>query len=1380
MQESGIFKTAVKLPAAERAAYLDKACADNAALRVEVEGLLRAHDSPGEFMQRPPIADMTTDYRSGPERPGMRVGPYKLLQFLGEGGMGTVFVAEQTEPVRRIVALKIIKPGMDSAQILARFEAERQALALMDHPNIAKVLDAGHVLEPAAPANNGADSRPKTSRPYFAMELVKGVPITEFCDQNKLTTRQRLELFVPVCNAIQHAHMKGIIHRDIKPSNVLIALYDGKPVPKVIDFGVAKAMAEPLTQRTLFTQIGQVVGTFEYMSPEQATLNQLDIDTRSDIYSLGVLLYELLTGMTPFDKNRLRKLALDQMLKTIREEEPMRPSVRLSSEGGALAMAAMYRGVESSKLAGLIRGDLDWIVMKCLEKERNRRFATAGSLAQDIERYLHDEPVTACPPSLAYRTRKAYRKNKAAILVVTTIMALLFVGVIASSWEAIRATKAEYAAARDRDAAVESEKIANEKTAETTAALSKLSIAQDERRKAQYAWDMQIIQTAYDMGKIGKIQEMLDRHSPELRDFEWHFWNRQLHSDRHSVKLGNESERGRPIQNSWHVSEDGQRAFNIVSVIVGEDPVEGLAGLPMALYQHFLEVYDTKDGKRLCRHPLNEGKSDPASAILSSGAFAVVRHGDRVAVTWLNSNRSRRSFAPDQPRSGPSYTLEYRLIDVAADRTIEKLTQDVGNSLVLFPCPDGKRWVRLSRPPAATNGASGPCVMSVCELQAGAFKEAWQVTLAATTLQSDLTSPLLTRNPRTSATSDSDRTAGRIAAMKVDPTDETKAMITVWDIATGKELMSLPNTLPGAFELVLSPDGKHLAAWSYLTSPNPAFTDPAESTLMVMDVDTGKERLVKKKVTRPSTLAIRQYLRQNLHFSPSGSRVYFLDQPSGWGPPRGAGKLVAWDLATGDQLMGLDCELDIGQNQNLVFSPDGTRFVTRSGNALQIHDATTGRVLHTLRGHVQGIREIVPSADGRRLYSIDTSGEFKEWDALPPEPVTLADASFSALSPDGRYLADYRVRSTPAPSANRVDLWDRTDGALHSFQLPPLPVEPNGPNPVETPTSPAAIVRARMTQFSPNGALVAFLRSKANRRAPANESDEQLDFADLTVFDVATRKQVAHLTLPFICALARISADGKFAVFATSQGEIKCFDLDSGREIWTSGEKGPDRATLPTFALQVSPDGRLVACAGLRPRDGSAPGRMGMQTMVLDMATGREVRSFSNIMAFGTGLEWSPDSSRIAINSARPSGNQSALTTAVAVFDVATGKTVMKVERGPGGVVTMYTFAFSPDGRRLAGYMNRTPLNNEPDAVKVWDTDTGTELLNLPLVKPSDTATRLNFSGLNSGGIAFSPDGHRIICAERTSFRGRVTQGQVHTTLRVIDATPVEEEKKSR
>jgi tetratricopeptide (TPR) repeat protein len=346
---------------------------------------------------------------------GTRIGPYKLLQQIGQGGMGTVWMAEQIENVKRKVAVKLIKPGMDSGQVLARFEAERQALALMDHPNIAKVLDAGTTA---------------SGSPFFVMELVKGIPMTKYCDEHQLTPRERLELFVPVCHALQHAHQKGIIHRDIKPTNVLVASYDGRPVPKVIDFGVAKATGQTLTERTLFTGFGGIVGTLEYMSPEQAEFNALDIDTRSDIYGLGVLLYELLTGTTPLTRKRLTQAALDEAMRLIREEEPPKPSTRLSESHETLPAIASRRKMEAAKLTKLVRGDLDWLVMKALEKDRNRRYDTASALAADVDRYLNDEPVQACPPSPWYRFRKAARRNKGklAILACLTLALAVFAG----------------------------------------------------------------------------------------------------------------------------------------------------------------------------------------------------------------------------------------------------------------------------------------------------------------------------------------------------------------------------------------------------------------------------------------------------------------------------------------------------------------------------------------------------------------------------------------------------------------------------------------------------------------------------------------------------------------------------------------------------------------------------------------------------------------------------------------------------------------------------------------------------------------------------------------------------------------------------------------
>src|SRR5262249_29611519 len=362
--------------AEEQAAYLHQACQGDAELRAQLQELLQAHREAGSFLQEPSALRAATIDEPIREGPGMIIGAYKLIEQIGEGVMGTVGMALQTEPVKRPVALKLIKAGMDSRQVIARFEVERQALALMDHANIARVLDAGTT---------------STGRPYFVMDLVKGVPITRYCDEQHLTPRQRLDLFIPVCQAVQHAHQKGIIHRDLKPSNVLVALHDGKLAPKVIDFGVAKAAGQQLTEETLVTGFGAIIGTLEYMSPEQAEVNQLDIDTRSDIYSLGVLLYELLTGTTPLSRKRLKEVAILEMLRIIREEEPERPSTRLSTTDEMPSIAA-NRGLEPRKLSGLVKGELDWIVMKALEKDRNRRYETANGFAMDIQRYLADEP----------------------------------------------------------------------------------------------------------------------------------------------------------------------------------------------------------------------------------------------------------------------------------------------------------------------------------------------------------------------------------------------------------------------------------------------------------------------------------------------------------------------------------------------------------------------------------------------------------------------------------------------------------------------------------------------------------------------------------------------------------------------------------------------------------------------------------------------------------------------------------------------------------------------------------------------------------------------------------------------------------------------------
>jgi serine/threonine protein kinase len=503
---------------AERAAYLGRECGGDAELRDRVEALLRANDaSPlppsgagdATNTQAPNGRPETEDFGDPTARVGLVLaGKYKLIEAIGEGGMGSVYMARQTEPVKRAVAVKVIKAGMDSKAVLARFEAERQALAMMDHPNIARVLDAG--------TTDGG-------RSFFVMELVKGVPITQYCDERRLTPRQRLELFVPVCQAIQHAHQKGVIHRDIKPSNVLVALYDDRPVPKVIDFGVAKAAGQALTDKTLMTGFGAVVGTPEYMSPEQANLNNLDIDTRSDVYSLGVLLYELLTGTTPVDRKSLGKAALLEILRIVREVEAPRPSAKLSTID-TLPSVAANRGTEPAKLSKLMKGELDWVLLKALEKDRTRRYESANALSRDIQRYLADEVVEARPPSTGYRLKKFVRRHKGQVIAASLVLLALLGGIAGTTWGMIRAEIRR----------VERE---DEKTQRGRAEALRqgAEIARDDAQRKEKAerWERYRANVAVAAGALqlqnsGTARSALDAAPPELRNWEWQYFHGQL------------------------------------------------------------------------------------------------------------------------------------------------------------------------------------------------------------------------------------------------------------------------------------------------------------------------------------------------------------------------------------------------------------------------------------------------------------------------------------------------------------------------------------------------------------------------------------------------------------------------------------------------------------------------------------------------------------------------------------------------------------------------------------------------------------------------------------------------------------------------------------
>jgi len=467
-----VFLEVADMSEAERDAALDRACAGNAVLRTEVEALLRTDARSEGLMGLPTvavsaIADAATAAAPIREGPGTPIGPYKLLQLIGEGGFGSVFMAEQEKPVQRKVALKIIKLGMDTHQVVARFEQERQALAILDHPNIAKVFDAGATA---------------TGRPFFVMELCTGEPIDDYCDRHSLTIPERLRLFVQVCTAVQHAHTKGIIHRDLKPGNVLVSAQDGNPSVKVIDFGIAKATASKLTEKTLFTEHRQIIGTPEYMSPEQAE-GSLDIDTRTDIYALGVMLYELLTGSTPFSSRELRSAAYAEIQRIIREVEPPKPSTRVSTLGETLASTAAHRRTEPTRLSRVIRGDLDWIVMKALEKDRTRRYETANGLAADVQRHLTGEPVVAAPPSSAYRMRKFVKRNRVPVLAAGAVAAALLTGVVAFAWQASVASEQRDIAVKARDAEAEQRKLADAARTDAQAQQARAEAQEAEAKK---------------------------------------------------------------------------------------------------------------------------------------------------------------------------------------------------------------------------------------------------------------------------------------------------------------------------------------------------------------------------------------------------------------------------------------------------------------------------------------------------------------------------------------------------------------------------------------------------------------------------------------------------------------------------------------------------------------------------------------------------------------------------------------------------------------------------------------------------------------------------------------------------------------------------------
>ena len=997
MTESQIFANALKYAApADRAAYLDEACAGNPDLRSAVEGLLRADAAAGpDFLERRAVAvggaTGPATSEGTPPPPGgaglVLAGRYKLLEEIGEGGMGTVWMAQQTEPVKRLVAVKLIKPGMDSRSVLARFEAERQALALMDHPNIAKVHDAG----------TGPDGRP-----FFVMELVKGVPITAYCDDHHLTPRQRLELIVPVCHAIQHAHQKGVIHRDLKPSNVLVALYDDRPVPKVIDFGVAKATGQQLTEQTLHTGFGGVVGTVEYMSPEQASFNQLDVDTRSDIYSLGVLLYELLTGSPPFTSRELGKAGLLEMLRVIREQEPSKPSTKLSTAEGLPTLAA-NRGTRPAKLTKLVRGELDWIVMKALEKNRSRRYETANALARDLQRYLADEVVEARPPSAGYRLRKFARRNKRGVLtasVVAVAVAALVAGTLLLQQEQARTAEARAQAATDL-AAVEAEARSR---LETQLYFQRIALADRE----------------WSANNLSRMEALLDQCPSDLRGWEWHYLKRLRYSNRTplrhesaviSVAFSRDGRRlatgtqagvvtvwqaktGQELR-KWEAHQENVTGVELspdgrylatgsrdrtVKVWDLEKVLQGEVQAPLLQFQHTSLVWSVSfspDGQRLASAAGNaaDEKGEVKVWDLTTGQEALTLSGFTWAVYCAQ-------FSPDGRRLATASGELVQLWDAQTGREQLTCRDPDGNLHVVSFSPDGRRLAAVGGHIAAHPDRE----IKVWDAQTG------QEVLSLRGHVGGLRNVAFSPDGR------------RLASTGLDQT------VKLWDAATGQEVLTLRGHLDNVFSLAFSPDGHQLASGS------------TDKTLRIWDATPVEGE------PGPGYLTLRGHSGAvtDVAFHPTDGRSLASAGTDG--------TVRVWDAWSGKELYALEGSPS-SMGQRVAYSPDGRRLAAvspgtypgRMDRPVRVWDTTTSKETHGFRGHAAGDLCLAFSPDSRHLASAGFDHTVRVWEATTGKEVqAFKDHSWpihgvAFRPPDGRHLASGCADST-------VRVWDWTTG----------------------------------------------------------------------------------------------------------------------------------------------------------------------------------------------------------------------------------------------------------------------------------------------------------------------------------------------------------------
>jgi serine/threonine protein kinase/WD40 repeat protein/regulation of enolase protein 1 (concanavalin A-like superfamily) len=1336
MNESVIFNAALKLPKDQRSAFLDAACAGNPQLRSEVAGLLQEHDGAGNFMQRPAAQPPATDlFRPITEGPGTLVGPYKLLQQIGEGGFGVVYMAEQQEPVRRKVALKIIKPGMDTKEVIARFESERQALALMDHPNIARVLDAGAT---------------ESGRPYFVMELVKGVPITDYCDKNNLPTEKRLELFITVCHAVQHAHQKGVIHRDLKPSNVMVTLHDGQPVPKVIDFGVAKATSQRLTERTLFTAYGQMVGTPAYMSPEQAEMSGLDIDTRSDTYSLGVLLYELLTGTTPFDGRRLRDAGYIEMQRIIREEEPPRPSTRVSTLGEKLTVVSTHRSTDPAKLRLLLRGDLDLIVMKAMEKERSRRYDTPNSFADDVLRFLNHEAILARPASTAYRLKKFIQRNKAAVVTATAIAATLLLGTIVSTGLAIHAVRqsslanrerevaeaAKQEAERQRDAA---EKAKNAEGQQRELALQQkqaaesarnaerelreeaenqrrlieqkqdliagfvrqLQTASEEQRRTLYTAQMNLVANAWAGDNIPWMRDLLNSVRPQpgqedLRGFEWHYWHRLANSDLHSQSL-EPLRSGRPPA----FSVDG----SLLAEYVVAFPSTTNSNNPPT---RGVRIWNTTSGQQVGLLNLPASNSVPQARIASSLTGVPT---DDVEL-WLSPDGRRVavSYPPGTPLTrtrGEPQTLTIQIFDIRDANPIVTIREtgiwDSSSKVVMFS-GDGNR-VAVQTSQHGQNGDPPRDVIKVWDTASGTQISA--IAITATT-EGARGTPL------------------RISSLAIN-TDGSRvasfdgSSITIWNVASQEVVNRIASDR--AIRLNFCPDGKKLVARVISGNGQEGFRR-MQSDIKIWDIHTGAEM---------ASFAVPGLIVSIAH-SPDGKWLAFL--PIFANAIRSVQLFSADTGKPGPQFKGHD-----GGVVAIAFSPDSSRLFTAADDGA-IKQWDIAAALRGVAPNQIPISRFASPQGGlvsaRTLLAVSSDGTtYATATRFPQSPqlASLEDAaalcrriilrrtdddaevktiemgapltSLVSSREGGRFAAVGCAISGGLSNAARIGVWDAATGkpvmpalTLAALERPYATVRGPAIRPGFTIRIPPDIA------LSPDGKLLACSLLTGTASNPRTS---------LKIVEVDSQRVIAlGDSLPGLITGWSFSPAGSRILGSVGLTGFSVFDARTAQKLWS-------HAAL-SQAVAFSTDGTQVYAH-------TTPVQAGGAMQIWDAATGQQLVQFSLPFDSRSSVKacLSPDGKQLATSMSQTFNIGARGAGIVEMWNVASRSVMFTLH---GHTMPVVSIAFSPDGRRIVTSSGRTLGGSAGSGeTMLWDAQTGQELMRL---------------GEGTGNLTFTPDGRQL------------------------------------